>query len=109
MSAPPSAIVIKKGSALCGSRTHNHLIRSQALYPLSYEGGNNLQWAMNNFQGLFIAHCSLCGCLTGLEPATSTSTVWHSAIELQAPCCDLDCTTSVRTGQDVGYFNAGRL
>jgi hypothetical protein len=25
-------------SALGGSRTHNHLIRSQALYPLSYEG-----------------------------------------------------------------------
>jgi hypothetical protein len=25
--------------ALDGSRTHNHLIRSQALYPLSYEGG----------------------------------------------------------------------
>ena len=26
--------------ALGGSRTHNHLIRSQALYPLSYEGVN---------------------------------------------------------------------
>ena len=42
--------VEQKSCALGGSRTHNHLIRSQALYPLSYEGAGNFQWTLVKFK-----------------------------------------------------------
>ena len=39
---------------------------------------------MKNNKNTLIRGHSL-GCLMGFEPTTSTSTVWRSAIELQAP------------------------
>ena len=47
-------------SALGEIRTHNHLIRSQVLYPLSYEGGAMNNETMNNetMNNDKIVHCS---------------------------------------------------
>ena len=75
-----------------GIRTPNLLIRSQKLYPVELQALVNFRFSISDFR--FEAEKSTIdnrkskidmGWPTGLEPATTRTTIWSSTIELRPP------------------------
>jgi hypothetical protein len=76
-----------------GIRTHNLLIRSQKLYPVELQAqiSKNPKYQVSNpkltrvgARDLKFGICEA-GWSTGLEPATTRTTIWGSTIELRPP------------------------
>src|SRR5215475_8875113 len=82
-----------------GIRTPNLLIRSQKLYPVELQAhfaksqapNSKSQSRSGNF-GAWSSRFGACeaGWPTGLEPATTRTTIWGSTIELRPPSRDVD-------------------
>ena len=80
-----------------GIRTPNLLIRSQKLYPVELQALRNLRFSISDFRldvmlsifapksKIAIRNLKFDGWPTGLEPATTRTTIWGSTIELRPP------------------------